>query len=827
MDMERSRQRRPPVTGCPAGDGCLQATWLLLLLLLVATFLLPATNGQQVLARGIRTTEQRGLDFFEKKVRPLLAQQCFECHGPGSEQGEGGLRLDSRTAILKGGKSGPAVIPGKPGESLLIHAVNHDPAVESMPPDRRLKNEEVATLVQWVQMKAPWPGAGLVADLGRPEAAETTLTDKDRAFWAFVPPVEPRMPEVKQQTWVANPIDALVLARLEEAGLQPVPPLGREALIRRATFDLHGLPPTPGEVAEFVNDESPGAFRKLVERLLDSLRYGEKWARHWMDVARYSDSNGMDDNIAFTESWRYRDYVIRAFNQDKPYDQFVREQVAGDLLATWEMPGRAESVVATTFLMMGQKMPSADDPVKQQLDIVDEQLDTVSRAFMAMTISCARCHAHKFDPFSSRDYYALAGIFKSTRSMLGYRVDSKFNLTALTSEAENRRLSELEQRMDGADDILVNGNKINMSADQRKQHTDQLNKAYEEMAKIPAAMAVEEGEIADMPVLLRGNHLTPARQVARGVPKVLDVPGRFAVTAGESGRRDLANWLTAPGNSLTARVMVNRIWYWHMGTGIVRSLDNFGRLGERPDNQALLDWLALRFVESGWSIKDMHRLIMNSNTYQMNSSQDDHASKQDPQNRLFWRMNRRRLEAEEIRDSLLLLGKQLDLAMGGRMLPVRNHKIMSAKEIAACNAVHEQPRRTVYLPVIRSGAHEFLATFDFPDPSVPAGRRNLTTVAPQALFMMNSSLVSEASRRIATRLLNYRATDKCKRIQFAYQLVLARQPTDSEIEAWLTFVQRSNDLAIAAEVPGTDRPLQTWSSVARVLLSSNEFVYVK
>ena len=813
--MKQGSQFRKQIRSRLLWFGCFCFSWGLLLL-----------NGQSVNGQQ-RSASQQDLDFFEKEVRPLLVKHCYQCHGPDSNEGEGGLRLDSRKAILQGGKSGPAVVPGKPDESLLIYAVNHDPAVEAMPPERRLKNKEVATLIRWVKLRAPWPGADLVNDLKRPEASETVLSEQQRAFWAFVPPSEPSIPKVRQRSWVANPIDALVLARLEQAGLQPSPPADRVTLIRRATFDLHGLPPTPEEVVTFLKDPAPDAFAKLVERLLDSPRYGEKWGRHWMDVARYSDSNGMDDNIAYTEAWRYRDYVIAAFNHDKPYDQFVREQVAGDLLAGWGTAERADSVVATTFLMLGPKMPSADDPIKQQLDIVDEQIDAVSRAFLAMTVACARCHAHKFDPFSTRDYYALAGIFKSTRSMLGYRVDSKFNLTALTTEADNRVLSGLEQQMDQADDILVNGNKIDMSADERKQHTDQLNAAYDKMAKIPTAMAVEEGTVADMPILLRGNHLTPAQLVARGVPRILQVPRPFKITAGESGRRELANWLTDPANPLTARVMVNRIWHWHIGTGVVRSVDNFGRLGERPDNQALLDWLALRFVESGWSIKHLHRLIMNSRTYQMTSQVDTLASKKDPENRLLWRMNARRLEAEELRDSLLFLGQQLDLTMGGRMLPVRNHKIMNGKEIAECNAVHKQPRRTVYLPVIRSGLHEFLATFDFPDPSVPAGSRNLTTVAPQALFMMNSPLVAQACERIADRLLAQDTSDQEKQLRDACQLILSRKPTGREMKLWVSFLQKRTKLEMESGTATTVPAREVWKSLVRVLLSSNEFVYVK
>ncbi|MEO1999294.1 MAG: PSD1 and planctomycete cytochrome C domain-containing protein, partial [Planctomycetaceae bacterium] len=707
-------------------------------------------------ADAIARDNTRAIDVFEKTVRPLLVKHCYECHGPQAGAGESGLRLDSLSSILNGGESGPAVVPGKPDLSLLIHAVNHEPTVTAMPPDKRLARAEIAQLIDWVSLKAPWPVAGLDLKLQRPRVAELGITDDDRRFWAFQPVRASRLPRVRNRLWVRNPIDQFVLSRLEAPGLTPAEPADRRTLIRRATFDLHGLPPTPDEVADFAQDDSPDAFERLVHRLLDSPRYGEKWGRHWLDVARYSDSNGMDDNIAFADAWRYRDYVIAAFNQDAPYDQFVREQVAGDLLTTWNSPRRADAVVATTFLMLGQKQPSADDPVKQQLDIVDEQLDTLTRAFLAMTVACARCHDHKFDPYSQRDYYALAGILRSTTSMLSFRVDAKFNVTALTSQADNAVVSRFEQQMDQHDDVLVNGNKLDMTVELRKSHTNELSAAYEKMSAIPTAMAVEDGAVADMPVLLRGNHLTPADLVPRGVPRILAGSHPFSVAAGASGRRELAEWLVSPDNPLTPRVMVNRIWQWHMGMGIVASVDNFGRLGQRPQHPELLDWLAIRFVESGWSMKAMHRLIMCSSTYRM-SSRDNQAARQvDPENRLLWRMPLRRLQAEELRDSLLLVSEQLDSKMGGRTLPIRNHKIMSGNEISKCNAVHQQPRRTVYLPVIRSGLHEFLTTFDFPDPSLLAGRRHVTIVAPQALYMMNAPLIDTSAQRVARLLMKSR-----------------------------------------------------------------------
>jgi hypothetical protein len=769
----------------------------------------------------------RAIDIFEKTVRPMLVKHCYECHGPESGAGASELRLDSLASILKGGKSGPAVVAGKPDLSLLIHAVSHEPSVTAMPPDKRLAQSEIATLIRWVAIKAPWPVAGLDQQPRRPRVAESGITDDDRRFWAFQPVRGHRLPRVRNRQWVRNPIDQFVLARLEAPGLSPAEPADRRTLIRRATFDLHGLPPTADEVARFVQDDSPDAFERLVERLLNSPRYGEKWGRHWLDVARYSDSNGMDDNIAFADAWRYRDYVIAAFNQDARYDQFVKDQVAGDLLTRWNAPRRSDAVVATTFLMLGQKQPSADDPVKQQLDIVDEQLDTLTRAFLAMTVACARCHDHKFDPYSQRDYYALAGIFRSTTSMLSFRVDAKFNVTALTSHADNAVVSRFEQQMDRHDDVLVNGNKLDMTAELRKSHTDELNAAYEKMSSIPTAMAVEDGTVADMPVLLRGNHLTPADPVARGVPQILAGSRPFAVADGASGRRELAEWLASPENPLTARVMVNRIWQWHMGTGIVASVDNFGRLGQRPRHPELLDWLAIRFVESGWSIKAMHRLIMCSSTYRM-SSRDNQAARQvDPENQLLWRIPPRRLQAEELRDSLLAVSGQLDNTMGGRTLPIRNHKIMSGSEISKCNAVHQRPRRTVYLPVIRSGLHEFLTTFDFPDPSVPAGRRHATTVAPQALYMMNAPLIDTSAQRVARLLMKSAGVDIDDRVRAAYELLLARQAAPVDVSQWKRFIDRRMQMAVAAGLQPDAAELAAWESLVRVLFSSNAFVYVQ
>ena len=417
-----------------------------------------------------------------------------------------------------------------------------------------------------------------------------------------------------------SPIDQFLLAALEAKGLTPADPADKRTVIRRATIDLHGLPPTPAEVDAFLADETAEAFAKVVDRLLASPRYGERWGRHWLDVARYADSNGMDDNVVHGDAWRYRDYVIQAFNDDKPYGQFVREQLAGDLMTDWGDDNRAEGLIATGFLMLGPKMVGEDDPVKQKLDFADEQLATTSRAFMALTVDCARCHDHKFDPIPTEDYYSLLGIFTSTKTVLSYRVTAKLNATALYSESDEQRLSEIENKFDFHDDFVTNSNQATTSKEVLEEHKRAIKLAKQQYESIPKAMAVGEGDIEDLPVMIRGSHLTPGALAPRGFPRILAGRRNHSIGRDRSGRLEFAEWLTQPDHPLTARVMVNRIWKGHFGEGIVRSTDNFGLLGGRPDNLPLLDWLAGKFVGSGWSIKAMHRLIMLSSAYRMGSN---------------------------------------------------------------------------------------------------------------------------------------------------------------------------------------------------------------
>ena len=635
--------------------------------------------------------DEKGFKFFEDKVRPILATDCYECHGPDSGAGKAKLRLDSRRAILKGGRSGPALIPGEPERSLMVLAVRHEGDV-AMPPKTKLSQEKIDAIATWIKMGAPWGVAAQSETPAKQTAAQPRWDDNAQSFWAFQPRRAVRPTEVVDSQWPRSPIDRFVLAKLESKGIQHATLAHKRALLRRATLDLIGLPPTARETEEFLGDDDPLAFARVVDRLLASPRYGERWGRHWLDVVRYADSNGMDDNLAYSDAWRYRDYVIAAFNADKPYDRFLEEQLAGDLLAGIEPKGHDDLIVATGFLAIGPKMLAEDDPVKQQMDIVDEQLDTTSRVFMALTMGCARCHDHKFDPLEMSDYYALAGIFKSTQTMISYRVDSKWNTTGLGSIQAALRLEDLEQIIDRHDNLLVNGNPDQMLPGARAAHTELLDAAKKEYAAIPKAMAVVEGPPADVEIFLRGNHLTRGPVVARRFPAILAGRDQPALGAKRSGRLELARWLSSAQHPLTARVIVNRVWRWHFGRGLVSSVDNFGKLGRLPTHPELLDWLANRFVFEGWSLKRLHREIMLSCTYQMSTRTDRHAALVDPENALLWRMPRRRLEAEEVRDSILAAAGLLEIKMRGTLLDTSPFQDLSAAGLARRPSLDETSR---------------------------------------------------------------------------------------------------------------------------------------
>jgi len=1108
----------------------------------------------------------KDVKFFEQKVRPILQARCFECHGAEKQRGE--LRLDSRAATLAGGGSGEAVVPGKPDESLLVQAVRYSGDIK-MPPRSKLPEAEIAVLVDWVARGAIWPDK----DDKNPGPAPSTTADKDgplfsdeaRAFWAYQPVIATTPPSVRDAAWPKTAIDQFILAGLEAQGLSPAPCADKRTLIRRATLDLTGLPPTPAEVEAFLADDSPEAFSRVVDRLLDSPRYGERWGRHWLDVARYADSNGLDENLAYASAWRYRDYVIAAFNSDKQFDRFVQEQLAGDLLSdSGDAAALVDRITATGFLSLGGKMLAEDDPVKMQMDIVDEQVDTIGRAFLGLTLGCARCHAHKYDPIPQEDYYSLAGIFKSTKTMENFNVVARWQerplaapdvvarrdahaqqIAAKKSEiagivsrcnedlladarrnaggyllaaTRQRRLDTLTKaRKPAGDDpaarerpgvilveaeefargnvirdrenygkgigvlvnkgelpnfteydvdvataglyqvelryaaaqarpckLFINGRLVKadvasgvtgtwlpdsqtwfiegfyplaagrnvirlehpayfphidkllllpatddadqslkpvvfrgpmgealdpqpqfvaqwaafldraeqsklpvlavwsefartapkpeakpvegtetdnaapagdapqpdhelsqairerLLADPRPQTLDQLAARYGELfaeaerawqdlqkampdgkaaplpdpvleafrhvlydpegpvavpknaeegyspervgelkaareqlaelektlPQLPEAMAVSEGKPENLRVHLRGSHLTLGRETLRQFPRILAGEQQTPIDDHHSGRLQFAEWLTSPRHPLTARVIVNRIWLWHFGEGIVRSPDNFGLLGERPTNPQLLDHLATEFVAHGWSIKAFHRLIMSSATYQMSTAFNEKAAGVDPENRLMWRMNRRRLEAESIRDSILFVAGTLDLTMGGSLLPTPNRQYVTST--ANVNpAIYEAKRRSVYLPVVRSALYEVFQAFDFADPSTLNGRRDSTIVAPQALFMLNSRIVLEQSKALATQLLAEANVDDVGRIRRLYEIALSRPATEPETTRALAFVERYSHAVTEKGVPAGEQRLRAWQALCRTVLASNEFVYVE
>ena len=1116
------------------------------------TFLVFVTSGL-VAEEPFKADE---IAFFETRIRPVLVTHCQDCHS--GEEPESRFSVEFREAFLTGGEFGPAARPGKPKESLLISAIKHDEFLK-MPPKAKLTSAQVIDFTRWVEMGLPWPQEepAIAAAIGQSDDALTAeFSEEQKSYWAFQVPRRPSLPEIQNQQWAKTPIDYFILAKLEEANLTPAVGADKRTLIRRATFDLTGLPPTPGEIVTFIDDQRPDAYSHLIDRLLSSPRYGERWGRHWLDVARYADSNGLDENLSYEFAYQYRDYVIRAMNLDKPYGEFIREQIAGDL-----MPLPADKLAAedrfraTGFLAIGPKMLAEDDPVKMQMDIIDEQVNTLGQAFMGLTLGCARCHDHKFDPIPTADYYALAGIFKSTKSMENYNVvadwyeqpllspqanaalqkinreisatkakldklsgsitelvnrelqhqadryllaarrigklddaitasgitvhkkqDEPFRISngylAVEAEAAHRTtltvlsenygkeigivgsggdggyadydilvdtpgtynleiryaalqsrsigvkldgqlvannilgkvtgswypdtqtwsaevelnlsagkhvlkldspkvyphidkfalilkpddgnwpfdkppmpsltsyareydlnpsflsswlwylasLSEaklktnpflevwialaeledadfptasaaiLEQLQTGQgvganaapvlkglfkqsppgsiDDaailyrrLIVDSNHANLQsneevkavykevydeisrnefptvtpnpipttaypadlAEQRLQLTKNVSLLESQKPVFEVAMGVTEGAAEDIRIHIRGSHITLGQTVPRRMLQIIEGAEQNAIEGARSGRLELADWLADPKHPLVNRVMVNRIWRWHFGNGIVSSVDNFGTLGELPTHPELLDYLAVELSENGGSIKELHRQMMLSATYQMSTDYSDVGNTTDPENKLLWRFNRRRLTGEEIRDSVLALGPGLDNSMGGTLLKVKNRAYVTGSDTNITNEF-DNHRRSIYLPVVRSAVYEVLQALDFPDPAVSNGDRNTTTVAPQALFMMNSSLVDQSTSELATHLLTFNGSE---RIDHAYALIMGRQPNDREVANSQAYTQQVTAAASAAGITAENAEHAAWQSFCRVLLSTNEFFYIE
>ncbi len=922
--------------------------------------------------------ENPNAEFFERKVRPLLVQHCFSCHARG--QKKGGLSLANRAGLLAGGESGAVIALGKPGESSLIVAVEQTGDVQ-MPPNSKLSKEEVAILRKWIELSAPWPESATKESGGIRAAG--TITEEDRQFWSFRPVRAIEPPAVKDAKWPRRPLDHFVLAPLEAAGLKPVAEADRRTLIRRATFDLIGLPPTAEEVEAFVVADDPRAYERLIDHLLQSPHYGERWARHWLDVARYGEDQAHTFQARmYPNGFRYRDWVVNSFNNDLPYDRFIIEQIAGDLLPDADESERLKRLPALGFFALGPVYyKDAGCAGKAESDEVDDRIDTLTRGFLGLTVSCARCHDHKFDPIPTQDYYALAGVFASSqyseaplapadvvrqydeRAKVLRDFETKLADTQTTEarkfgeslapqvskyvvgtwKLQNRRkkeskfpqakvaeelglnefildhwaqfltpdnvrqksyLAALKQAIEGqdaatdlsddtatlaavekagvalqeqftaalrtrdeqdaeyarkiAEALEAEKNKVakpkleqphadllkDLLADNKapllipKERFDKLlpetsktllaemQKEQERLKKelgekYPIAHSLTDNKPTNVKVHLRGNHKDLGEDVPRRFLAILS-PNEAAPFREGSGRLELAKSIADPANPLTARVLVNRVWQNHFGRGLVGTPSNFGLLGERPTHPELLDHLAAQFVASGWSIKQLHREIMLSATYRMESRAESREARgnadaklstldsrlsTDPDNRLLWRQNRRRLDIETWRDSVLAVCGNLDRTQGGPSVNLNDGN---------------NQRRTLYAAVSRHDLNSTLRLFDFPDPNLTSEKRVITTVPMQQLFVLNSDFIVRQAKALVGRLNTEKLTEDGFRIELAYRLLFQRSPTESEKTLGFSFLNAMLPDGITADKV----KLTAWEQYTQALLGTNEFVFV-
>ncbi len=765
-----------------------------------------------------------GVDF-ESKVRPILVGRCYACHSAATKPA-GFLRVDDRTGFFRGGDSGPAVVPGKPEASLLLQRIEHADPRRRMPRESPALNaEEIATLKTWIAEGAVWPVETLTVAPAKNTAGYPQLRAK---HWAFQPLQKPAPPPVANRAWPATAVDQFLLAKLEQKQLKPVGDADRLTLVRRVTYDLTGLPPTPAEVDAFLADRSPEAYAKLVDRLLASPRFGERWGRHWLDVARYGESSGPSRNIPYPHAWRYRDYVLDAVNRDVPYNQFLREQIAGDLLPAATPAERDRLLIATGFLALGPKDVNQRFRERFQMDNVAEQIDTVTRSTVALTVSCARCHDHKFDPIPTADYYALAGIFTSTDDAAGVRnkmggagldyYDPAMLLrhSAYRPNADPATLSRLESDLATAkaewEAIRGTPEGLKIAANGRPTQQpyrlkfERLHKEWLSLTD-PGTLGYaihgvrDAKQIGDTNIRVRGEAELLGPVVPRGFLTAFAVPDAPPLNPAQSGRLELAQWLTSDRNPLTPRVVVNRIWQHLYGEGLVKTVDNFGLTGDRPSHPELLDHLASQFLADGWSIKKTVRRLVLSRSYRLASTKVPANLEVDPANRLVWRHAPRRLDAEEVRDSILLSSGRLILnppaASPAQALSMIEMRDNGPESRAIIEQADGSLSRSVYLPLLRGVTPRALEAFDPVTQTLVTGQRDTTTVPTQALFLMNSTFVRQQSLALAGELLAHAGSD-ADRIRQAYRRILNRLPTPEELDRAASFV---HEYAVAYRPP--------------------------
>jgi hypothetical protein len=800
------------------------------------------------------------LQFFETKIRPLLVERCYSCHSHDADKVKGGLLLDTREGWSHGGNSGPVIVPGRPEESPLIKAVSYkDPDLQMPPDDDRLTDQQVADLTEWVRRGAPDPRT-LVAQGSGPRYGGI-----GRAHWAFQPVHKSAVPVVKDAAWPKNAVDSFVLAKLEAAGLTPNAPADRMTLIRRVYFDLIGLPPLPAEVQAFVNDPSPEAYTQVVDQLLASPFYGERWARYWLDVARYADTKGdppRQDDMRLPHAWTYRDWVIEAFNADLPYNQFVFAQLAGDRLQAaaekiakdkkQPAPDR-HALAAMGFLTLGNAFDGRRD------DVIADQIDVTTKAFLGLTVACARCHDHKFDPIPTKDYYSLYGVFANTAApsplptlvatppQTPEFVEYTAKAAGLQQRLDVHRTELQSLRRSGA--LRTDGNKRRELLRRERELQRAIGDLEATHPGTPARVNAlfDVARPRDYPVLLRGEAQNHGDVVPRRFLEILSPdPKRRPEWHNGSGRVELANAIIDPKNPLTARVIVNRLWQEHWGRGLVATPDDLGNMSAPPTHPELLDWLAATFAEEGWSLKKLHRTMVLSAAYQQSSATNPAGAARDPQNDLLWRYNLRRLDFEQMHDALLAITGEMDPKVGGKSVPITSSTFAT--------------RRALYTLIDRSAPPELLTQFDFPSPDVESGRRYETIVPQQALFLMNSPMVIEAARKLVDQPAFRELPSDEDRVNTLYVAIYQRRPTAQEIALGLSYVRNQPKrpsakpaTAVAPEQPKRDaavparkgkagrrpnppgqvggtyevHPLDGWTQLAHALFQSNEAMFYR
>jgi mono/diheme cytochrome c family protein len=809
--------------------------------------------------------------FYQKEVLPVLQAHCLKCHGA-EPKVKGGLNLTTRKGALDGGDTGPSFDPKEPAKSLMLKAVEYTHDEMKMPPKGKLPEKELAVLRKWVTDGLPYPPDKLGGDTAKtaPSHKGGVVTEEAKRYWAYQPVKRPEVPAVKSAAFVKTPVDAFVLAKLEAKGLAPVKPADKTALVRRAYYDLWGLPPTPEQVDAFVNDASPDAWEKLIDSLLASPHYGEKWGRHWLDVVRFAETNGYERDGPKPNAWKYRNYVIKSFNDDKPYDRFIKEQLAGD-----ELPWDRDAIIATGFYRLGLWDDEPADPLQALFDGFDDLVTVTGQGFLGMSLNCARCHDHKVDPIPQADYYRLVAFFRDIRPFSDTRGTQSSNNSTDVTPPERRKeyeadlkerqakIAELVKKMKAVEDAAI---KKMPAEDQRasegpdrprvvakvpqflegRERRDYaaLKREREGLERRPLpsqefALAVNNCEVRPKPTHLavRGNPHAPGKEVKPGFPEVLGFPDPAIADpkpgAKTSGRRTaLAEWVASKNNPLTARVMVNRVWQHHFGKGIVPTANDFGKLGEQPTHPELLDWLAADFMDGGWRLKRLHKLIMTSSVYKLSSAADPAALKADPANALLWRFNMRRLTAEEVRDSVLMASGKLDVTpYGPSVFPKIPDAVLAGQSVPGNGWLKTRGggydpatpdagnRRSVYVYVKRSLQVPVLIAHDQADTDSSCPVRYTTTVPTQALGLLNGDFSNEMAASFAARLAKEAPGDLPAQVARGLRLTTGRTPTPAEVAKDVTFIKGLKAKHGLDDATALKR-------YTLLLLNTNEFVYL-